>query len=255
MKSLSSLMNAMSIKKTGERTCEVCGSAVPIYERNGEKVSRCLKCDDQKLKDQMEAYRIEREHKATERLIEKYEIPPYNEPVTFDDYVPETESQNKAKQIAMKFSEMEQTTLFMQGKPGVGKTHLTYCVADNWQGTSLFMDMPGLSGTLKNSYNYNSTFDEEELMRLIANVDLFVLDDIGAEYVKKDDGMESWVTDVLYRIINSRQGKRNIYTTNYKGKELQQKYGNLSGRIISRMMANAKIVKIDGQDYRLKGLD
>lgn len=244
-----------SVKKVGERTCEQCGLTVPIYENNGEEVSVCLGCDNRKLKQEVEEYRVERENRAIQRLIDKYEIRPYNDPKTIDEYKPSTESQNQAKQLVIGFKDMEETTLFMQGKPGVGKTHLSWCLADGWHKTSLFVDMPGLLGTLRSSFNRSSTFSEEELFRLIDDVDLLVLDDIGAEYVRNEGGQESWVSDILYRIVNAREGKRNIYTTNYKGKELQQKYGSLSGRIISRMMANAKIVKIDGQDYRLKGLD
>lgn len=244
-----------SVKKVGERTCDECNSIVPVYERDGEKVSHCLECENKTLKKQVEEYRIERKDNALNRLIQKYEIPPYQNKPTFDDYQPITDLQNQAKQTSVDFPNLEETTLFFQGKPGLGKTHLSYCVANEWEGSSLFVDMPGLMSTIRSSFNYQSSFSQEELMRLINDVDLFVLDDVGAEYVKSENGMESWVTDILYQIVNSRQEKRNIYTTNYKGKELQKKYGPMSGRIISRMMANAKIIKLDGNDHRLKGLD
>lgn len=247
-----------SVEKVGERTCEQCGSLVPIYKRNGNEYSHCLNCDNEKLKSDMESFRKKREVKAVTRLIEKYEILPYKNSVTFDDYVPETKSQHNAKEITMSFPDIKETTLFFQGKPGLGKTHLSYCIAEKkkYEGKSvLFIDMPGLTATLRNSFNYNSIFSQEELMRLIDDVHLLILDDLGAEYVKSDNGMESWVSDILYQIVNMRQGKLNIYTTNYKGKELQQKYGLMSGRIISRMMSNAKIIKLDGDDHRLKGLN
>lgn len=253
MKSIFEMMK--SVERVGERTCEQCGSTVPIYKNNGEEVSICMTCENNQLQKKTMQFYEERKNRAIERLIKKYEIPPYNEPITFDDYQPQTASQKEAKNIAMSFADMKETTLFLQGKPGVGKTHLSWCLADGWHKTSLFVDMPGLLGTLRSSFNRGSTFSEEEFFRLVDDVDLLVLDDIGAEYAKNENGMESWVADILYRIVNAREGKRNIYTTNYRGKELQQKYGNLSGRIISRMMSNAKIVKIDGQDYRLKGLD
>lgn len=252
MKSVFEMMK--SVEKVGERTCEQCGSIVPIYKNNGKEVSICMTCENNQLQKKTMQFYEERKNRAIERLIQKYEILPYREGKSFDDYQPQTASQNQAKKIAMNFADIEETTLFIQGKPGVGKTHLSYCISENWNGSSLFVDMPGLMGTIRNSYNYNSSFSEEELFRLIENVDLLVLDDIGAEYAKDEGSRESWVSDILYRIVNCRQGKRNIYTTNYRGKELQQKYGNMSGRIISRMMSNAKIVKLDGEDYRLKGL-
>jgi len=246
-----------SIKKIGERTCDECGSVVPIYKRGGEEVSHCLNCENIKLKSKMEEYRSTREKRAINRLVEKYESVPYKKRVTFDEYVPSTQSQHNAQKLAMSFPNLEQTTLFMQGEPGVGKTHLSYCISDYWkeQGrTSFFIDVPNLMNTIKSSYNRNSYFSEEELMRLINDVDLLVLDDIGAEYAKDNDGLENWVAEKLIMVINSRVGKRNVYTTNYDGKTLQKKYGMLSGRIISRMMQDAKILKIDGPDHRLKGL-
>lgn len=247
-----------SIKLIGERKCEECGSTVPIYERDNKKVSHCLNCDNQRIKHDMEQFAKDREKKAINRLIEKYEVLPYPKPVTFNDYQPQTEMQRQAKEIVMSFSTLEETTLFFQSKPGRGKTHLSYCLAIEFkkQGKDvLFVDMPSLMSTLRSSYNYKSDFSQEELMRLIKDVDLFVLDDVGAEYAKSDDGMESWVTDVLYQIVNSRQEKMNIYTTNYSGKELQKKYGAMSGRIVSRMMSNSRVIKLDGDDHRLKGLN
>mgnify|MGYP001209309040 CR=1 FL=1 len=244
------------IEKIGERVCEHCGSDVPIYKQQDREISVCLECDNKRVKKRVEKFRKERKYTSIMRLVEKYESPPYEETVSFDDYVPKTETQKQAKETAMNFETLDSTTLFLQGKPGIGKSHLAFCVAENWkeQGkTSLFIDVPTLLQTIRNSYNHGSIYSEEELFRLIDDVDLFVLDEIGAEYVKSD-GSESWVTDILIRIFNSRRNKRNIYTTNYQSKMLKQKYGVYSSRLISRMMENAKVIVMDGPDHRLKGM-
>src|SRR5690625_979672 len=161
-----------SVEKIGERTCEQCGSTVPIYKNNGEEVSICMTCENNQLQRKTMQFYEERKNRAVERLIKKYEIPPYNEPITFDDYQPQTASQKEAKNIAMSFADMKETTLFLQGKPGVGKTHLSWCLADGWHKTSLFVDMPGLLGTLRSSFNRGSAFSEEEFFRLVDDVDL-----------------------------------------------------------------------------------
>lgn len=244
------------VEKIGERTCEVCGSSVPIYKQQEQEISVCLECDNKRLKEQVEDFRKNRKHTGIMRLVGKYESPPYDEPVSFNDYIPKTETQKQALETAINFESLDKTTLFLQGKPGIGKSHLAFCVAENWkeQGkTSLFIDVPTLLQTMRNSYNHGSIYSEEELFRLIDDVDLFVLDEIGAEYVKSD-GSESWVTDILIRIFNSRRNKRNIYTTNYQSKMLKQKYGVYSSRLISRMMENAKVIVMDGPDHRLKGM-
>lgn len=255
MKELKGLFKR-KIEKVGERVCEHCGSDVPIYKQLNKEISVCLECDNKRVKQQAEHFRVERKRLAIMRLVEKYESNPYEELVTYDDYVPETKTQKQALETSLEFQSIDNTTLFFQGKPGIGKSHLAFCVSENWkkQGkTSLFIDVPTLLQTIRNSYNRGSIYSEEELFRLIDDVDLFVLDEIGAEHAGTT-GSESWVTDILIRILNSRRNKRNIYTTNYQSKMLKQKYGIYSSRLISRMMENAKVIIMDGPDHRLKGL-
>ena len=133
MKSVFEMMK--SVEKVGERTCEQCGSIVPIYKNNGKEVSICMTCENNQLQKKTMQFYEERKNRAIERLIKKYETLPYREAKTFDDYQPQTALQNEAKQIAIGFADMKETTLFIQGRPGVGKTHLSYCISENWNGT------------------------------------------------------------------------------------------------------------------------
>src|SRR5699024_9887940 len=134
---------------------------VPIYQNGNEEVSRCLNCDNRKIVLEAKQYAVDRKAKAVNRLIEKYEINPYQKSVTFNDYEPKTELQQKAKEITMNFENIDETTLFFQGKPGLGKTHLSYCLAQKYKEREkhvLFVDMPSLMSTLRSSYNYHSKF-------------------------------------------------------------------------------------------------
>ena len=109
--------------------------------------------------------------------------------------------------------------------------------------------MPDLLTAFRDTYNKKTS--ESELLNVVKDVDLLVLDDVGAEYVKNKNGEESWAVDKLFQIINSRIGKPTIYTTNYESKDLIKKYGYHGGRIVSRMMQNADVIKMDGKDYRV----
>lgn len=251
------LLKQAGIKSIGERVCEQCGSTVPVYEKDGVQTSICITCEDREIARKANHHLSNRDKNKINKLIQKYESVPFQEKTTFKMYMPTTKVQEKAKAVALAFAkgEVEIATLFFQGEPGIGKTHLSHAVAEAYRyfkKSVLFIDMPSMLSILRNSYNFGSKYSQEELIALIDQVDLFVLDDIGAEYVRQDNGNESWVTDILIQVVNARKGKSTIYSTNYEADKLIEKYGPLSKRIISRMMENAQIIKLDGDDYRIK---
>ncbi|EOL81497.1 hypothetical protein UM7_02566 [Enterococcus faecalis EnGen0303] len=95
-------------------------------------------------------------------------------------------------------------------------------------------------------------------MAEIKSADLVVLDDLGAELGVKqiDDRNKStnFNNDTLNRIVEARQNKATIFTTNLTGKEMSQAYGE---RILSRIMSNSQgfVMKIEGtSDKRVAGI-
>ena len=96
------------------------------------------------------------------------------------------------------------------------------------------------------------------LMAEIKSAYLVVLDDLGAELGVKqiDDRNKStnFNNDTLNRIVEARQNKATIFTTNLTGKEMSQAYGE---RILSRIMSNSQgfVMKIEGtSDKRVAGI-
>ena len=96
------------------------------------------------------------------------------------------------------------------------------------------------------------------LMAEIKSADLVVLDDLGAELGVKqiDDRNKStnFNNDTLNRIVEARQNKATVFTTNLTGKEMSQAYGE---RILSRIMSNSQgfVMKIEGtSDKRVAGI-
>lgn len=250
------------------KKCEECGEDYEVYDLyfDGEyKLTGdgCYPCEqrkeDNKIVREVLKKREERQFIAFQRLsVEPFELQGEN----FDTYEPKNETQQAGLKLTKQFlnDELRQTTLFFQGDTGLGKTHLSYSVYKHYKDENkeptLFIDLPSLLSTIRGTYGGNGDLTQERIMEYISRAGLFVLDDIGAEYVKPDaNGYESWAADILFQVVNSRQGKKNIYTTNFSSKHLTQKYGMMSKRIISRLMSNARIIKLDGQDHRLKGLD
>jgi len=189
-------------------------------------------------------------------------IPPGCEGATFDNYNPENQTQQQALQMAKQFVENVDVnsnhSLMFQGTPGIGKSHLSVSIhkAMREKGIpTLIVDVPSLFQEIKSMFGYSdSSQAQEKIMRKLKDVEVLILDDIGAEYAKSD-GNESWASDTLYQIMNDRQTKVNVFSTNYTSKDLKQKYGQLSTRIISRMLAGAEVIKVEGKDQRMKGFE
>lgn len=256
MQSIKAFMQG-TIKRVGNRTCNDCGSQVPIYDKDGQEISICLNCDNIKLEEQARELVKNKELKAIQRLIEKYEVRPYAERKNFKTFKYTTDKQKKAHEVTLAFAKGESdiTSILLQGSPGLGKTHLAHSVAEvyrHFDKTALFIDSPSLLTKIRESYNRHTDYNQQELMDLIKTVDLLVFDDLGAEYVKNDGGNESWASDILFQVVNARRGKKTVYTTNYQVSDLRNKYGMYSERIVSRIFEGATVIILDGEDYRMK---
>lgn len=111
--------------------------------------------------------------------------------------------------------------------------------------TVLYMNVPQLISTIKNTYNNGTNMTEQELAKIMSDVDLMVFDDYGIN-------MNDFATSKMFELIESRIGKHNIFTTNLDEKEMTRSKD--LQRIFSRIMSNTTLIKMDGQDYRTKGL-
>jgi DNA replication protein DnaC len=268
MKSTKSIINSLINEKVlRTEICDKCDEEFNVVELwfNGEKkatIDYCRECDRREREEELQ----ERVRKDYEKhLRRKYDwlsvIPFETKNATFGNFYPKNDSQEKALKVTDLFvkEEINQTTLFFQGDTGLGKTHLSHAVYQKFierLQSSIFIDFPSLLAEIRGTYSKDSNHSQERIMNSIKECELLVLDDIGAEYVKPDaNGYESWAADILFQIANARQGKKNIYTTNFTSKHLTKKYGMMSKRIISRLMSNAKVIKVEGEDHRLKGLE
>lgn len=261
MQALNQTMHTLissKIKNLGTRTCESCGSQVPILEREGKQVSVCLTCQNKTLEADMTAFRDK--HEAEAFFWNNSLVPSDTEDCFFDNYNPRNDSQKeafkKAKWYAENFKQLIEegkwNSLLLQGSYGLGKSHLSHSIAmllKSEQHKVIFADIPMLMKKIRSTYG-NKEESEITIFKNIEKADLVIFDDLGAEYVKSKDGEESWAVDVLFGLIGSRVDKANIFTTNYDSSGLIKKYGTYGGRIVSRMMKGTKVIKLDGKDYR-----
>lgn len=219
----------------------------------------CFHCEviakeDQKISQEVSQWINNREvNELQEYFKDKSLINRDLEKASLTTYFPQTETQRLALIQANEYVESfdKRMGLIMQGRPGIGKSHLAASIVKEIikkKNTGIFISLPRLMTELKATYSKKSELKEVDLLNALQRVDLLVMDDLGVERDGKDEA-SAWVKQKIYEIVDSRIGRATIYTTNFTGKELLQMYGE---RDFSRMVQNCSVVKMAGENYRLK---
>lgn len=191
------------------------------------------------------------------RLISEARIPKRYEHCDLESYLPQNESQKKAKLYVQRFldkyPQIDVGLLFL-GTCGVGKTHLAVAllkqvIMEKGDG-GLFYDFRDLLREIQASWNSVSQTSELEVLRPVLEAKVLVLDELGANKPTE------WVRDTIAHIINCRynEEKLTIFTSNYLDKPAKQGEENLTDRIgmrlRSRLFEMCREVEIQGPDFR-----
>lgn len=249
-------LNKLGIQESKKERCPVCNYGTRIIMTiNGEEKQYCKYCEDKKLveelnipqneKDKMESLKQSRANAFTS-------VPEELSDVMLRDYHTETETQEQAKERAKQFIWHfdKEHSLVLSGDPGVGKSHIAVSIAKALREyySVLFIKSTEILSRIRDSYN-GGKYSEQDIFQLCKDVDLLILDDMGAEY-DKSSGNESWASDIIFRILDSRLNKSNVITTNYNESGLSEKFGLNGKRINSRMSDRAEKIRIQGKDWR-----
>ncbi|ALY08003.1 DNA replication protein [Exiguobacterium phage vB_EauS-123] len=239
-----------------EKDCERCGAKKIKLVRYRNPVTKQLEENWQPCGCEVLDIMHENQQEARQRKIEK-RLSVFNEQslvnprikdATFSSFKTDNEEfKQVARDLHGYVSEWHQGNVLLFGSYGTGKSHLaisaTKLAVTNGR-TALFISVPKLFSKIKETYNRDSETTEEGLIGLINSVDLLVLDDIGAE-----SGREEWSQDKLFLILDGRQGKRTIYTTNLSEKALEAKIGS---RNYDRLLDSLKVYSMVGESHRRK---
>lgn len=235
--------------------CDKCGRDYDYYEfDNGQVIKDGCDCDMIALaKQKTEDFKKKQQRNKANAIFNKSIINDDLADATFDNYIPTSQSLEKAKALleryATNFKLDNKQSILLYGSYGTGKSHLSMATIKRVRekGFSvLYMNVPQLITTYKSTYNKNATLTERELDQIIDDVDLLVLDDYGT-------ALSNFGIQKMFEVMESRTGKHNIITTNNSSKELIQNKD--LAKIFSRMMKNTTPINMNGEDYRMRGIN
>lgn len=246
----------------GRYTCDQCQQEVTIYDmeifqgpRAGERFQcpKGCKCEDNALsrsvlRRQKELLSIQRK-----KLFDLYSlISDELRTASLDSYMPTTDRQKDALahcfSYVSEFATKTSGNLLFVGDCGLGKSHLALGTLKELfkkQVNGIFISVPELLNNVKRTFGKNNPFSEYDFFQILKEVDCLVLDDIGAEYNRGDS--ESWATSKVFELVDARQGRPTIYTTNLSSRQL---FDRLGKRNHSRMLYKTSLLSLDGNDYR-----
>ena len=226
-------------------TCPVCdGTGWKARERDG--VRRVERCD---------CWR----EQVTARLFADARIPRRYQHCDFANFRDYNESLKRAKARAIKLAEAFPAAdrgLFLEGSPGVGKTHLAVAVLRHvvaaTSARALFYDTRDLLRVIRSTYDPVVRTTEVEVLRPVMQADLLVLDDLGAEKTTE------WVEETLNLIVNTRYSERRItvFTSNYPDipdeTEPESLLCRVGVRMRSRLHEMCEFLELRGADFRFQ---
>lgn len=176
---------------------------------------------------------------------------PY-ERYTFEDFPATAPLMRQMHTHLQRLSHENARHVFLYGGVGSGKTSLGTCVYRTWlieQGLAgMWFTMPGLLNAIRAGFDRETRqYQASDLVNAVCSVPLLFLDDLGAERVT------DWVPGQIYTVVNSREKKPTIFTSNLDLAGLCDRIGGIDGeRIVSRIqgMCEPHIYHVDGPDLR-----
>lgn len=217
------------------------------YVRNGEGINDYAVCGCAILGQRRE---------AAELTLERA-LPPRAREMTFRSFETGGLAQNERALLAARnfvrnyLTAREQGwVLGFWGQPRSGKTHLAVAIAQactkRYLARPMLLNVPKALRAERERFNDPS---KPSLLERAAEVDLLVLDDLGAQYERQaaDTSRVSWVSEQLYNLLDERilASRPIVYTTNLSPSDLERRLSNEQGQRILGRLKEAEVAALE----------
>lgn len=146
--------------------------------------------------------------------------------------------------------------VYIFGNIGVGKTHLTACMANCLVSKCvpvMVTNVFEIAQAIKRTFSKRATSTEQQTIDNFGNIPILFIDDLGTEdYI--NSAKSEWLNSILSQIVNKRYNskKPTVFSSNYSLNELISKRGMWEMTVdrISEMTQGA-VIKITGKSMRI----
>ncbi len=181
-------------------------------------------------------------------ILENFRLDYYSQQTMTDENTSPYERMKGIKEIAADFCdnfETETRGMLFCGKPGLGKTYLSKCIAKKLADKGKTVIYISSIGLINVFYDFQFGRENDGIQKeLLYTSDLLIIDDLGTEAETKN------TLPYLFDILDTRisRGKKMIINTNHTLQAITHRY---SERFSSRLFGNFKILKFLGTDIRI----
>lgn len=215
---------------------------------NERRLTGCPLCLEEQEKEE-----VREKKKQDEKRYRKMNVEPEFFDKTFDDFVPKTESQNKALLAVKKMVSEKHGKIVLIGSNGVGKTMLASLAAKELGGK--IYSMYEISAMIRQSYTIKAERSELEIVNELASVPFLAIDELGR--TKSSETEQNW----LSYILDKRHTRKLPFMLMSNGHF--KKFCKLGGcprcfenfvdnDVLSRLHEDSTVIMIDAPDERLK---
>lgn len=170
----------------------------------------------------------------------------------------EKAARTKLIRFSQRIMDGENLHVFIQGPAGTGKSHLSMAalktINEKAPGTKcLYVNISRFFIELKSTFNRNESDvkSEQDFIDLLSDCDVLVIDDLGKESGDaKQVSVSQYTHKILYPVIDAREDKPTIITTNLTWQDLEKIYDDA---FVSRINKNIELVTTLGIKDKRRG--